>query len=43
MAIIEHMGNYMDTRIASYAEHLTGYIAPDAAGEETGDLSVVFK
>ena len=42
-AIIEHMGSYMDARIASSAEHSTHYVTPDAAGEETEDLAAVFK
>ncbi|KAF8534309.1 hypothetical protein BDD12DRAFT_809475 [Trichophaea hybrida] len=41
--IIEHMGSNIDARIASSAEHLTHYVAPNAAWEETQDLSAVFK
>jgi hypothetical protein len=41
--MIEHMGSYMDARIASSAEHSTCYEAPDVAGEETEDLAAVFK
>jgi hypothetical protein len=37
------MGSYMDTGMASTAEHSTCYIAPDAAEEALEDLAAVFK